>query len=532
VSGKSSGKGSGNTSVEGRTSGFEDPSREKLLSIWNLVESSRRTLYTSIVVPSLSLDTDELKKIRGVSAYEERLLFTLIRLRDPRARVVYITSQPIHPEIIEYYLDLLRGVSTRDARNRLTLLPLYDPSPSPLTRKVLDRPRVVARLRDLARQTRYCYLTCFNSSPLEAQLSAELRVPLNGVAPELLDLGTKSGSRKVFAAAGLDMPRGFEDVSSRSQVVESLESLAEAAPGVRKAVIKLDESFAGAGNAVFRYPASTGPESRGIEAALEDLEWASAGESNEPFFHKLEAMGGIVEEFVEAQEVRSPSAQLRIGPAGDVELISTHEQILGGPTGQTYLGCRFPASSSYRCELAELGMKVGEVLRDRGVVSRFAVDFMALRDAGGEWRLPAIEINLRMGGTTGPFLALQFLTSGKVDPETGLYHSDRGAEKYYVATDNLSSPVYRGLLPEDFMDILAGSRIGFDSGSETGAVFHMIGSLSQYGKFGVTAIGDTPEQADAIYHRVIEVFDRAGDEIVDGAMQSGHPFDIAIRSIE
>ena len=120
--------------VDAAARGGAARSHADLLAVWKVVESRRRTGYTSIVVPSLSFDPEELAKIQGVSFYEERLLFTLIRLRDPRARVVYVTSQPIHPEIIEYYLDLLRGVSTRDARARLELLPLYDGAATPLTR--------------------------------------------------------------------------------------------------------------------------------------------------------------------------------------------------------------------------------------------------------------------------------------------------------------------------------------------------------------------------------------------------------------
>ena len=520
----------GNSGSDGGT----EQSRERLLAVWKVVESRRRTGYTSIVVPSLSFDRDELAKIQGVSFYEERLLFTLIRLRDPRARVVYVTSQPIHPEIIEYYLDLLRGVSTRDARARLDLLPLYDASAVPLTRKILDRPRVVARLRGLARQTRHAYLTCFNSSALEAQLASELDIPLNGVAPELLWMGTKSGSRKVFAQAGLDMASGFEDLQSRREVVEALGELATVAPGTRKAVIKLNESFAGAGNAVFHYPRPAGGtlSAAQLDAALEQLEWTSANETTGTYFAKLESMGGIVEEFIEGNDVRSPSAQLRIEPTGDIELISTHDQILGGPTGQTYLGCKFPASASYREQIGALGIKVGEVLRDHGVVSRFGVDFLALRGASGDWRFPAIEINLRMGGTTGPFLALQFLTAGKLDRGSGLFSSARGGEKYYVATDNLNSAAYRGLLAEDFIDILAANSIGFDSATETGAVFHMIGALSQFGKLGVTAIGNSLAEADSTYRRVVEVFDRAGSQRPGVAGRSPHPFDITLRSIE
>ena len=65
----------------------------------------------------------------------------------------------------------------------------------------------------------------------------------------------------------------------------------------------------------------------------------------------------------------------------------------------------------------------------------------------------ALEINLRMGGTTHPYLALQFLTGGQLDPETGLFLSPTGHAKYYRATDNLQSEAYRGLLPEDLIEI-------------------------------------------------------------------------------
>ena len=48
-----------------------------------------------------------------------------------------------------------------------------------------------------------------------------------------------------------------------------------------------------------------------------------------------------------------------IHPGGEVEVLSTHEQLLGGPSGQTYLGCQFPARDHYRCELQRWGLAVG-----------------------------------------------------------------------------------------------------------------------------------------------------------------------------
>ena len=41
-------------------------------------------------------------------------------------------------------------------------------------------------------------------------------------------------------------------------------------------------------------------------------------------------MGAIVEAFIEGDEKRSPSSQFRIDPFGNLEAVSTHDQILDG----------------------------------------------------------------------------------------------------------------------------------------------------------------------------------------------------------
>ena len=52
------------------------------------------------------------------------------------------------------------------------------------------------------------------------------------------------------------------------------------------------------------------------------------------------------------------------------------------------------------------------------------------------------------------------------------------------------------------------NRLHYNHGTETGVLFHMVGALSQFGKLGLTAIGNSPEQADAIYANALEVLDR------------------------
>jgi hypothetical protein len=298
----------------------------------------------------------------------------------------------------------------------------------------------------------------------------------------------------------------MEDLGTTQDVERALMELRRLRPGLRRAVLKLNESFSGKGNAVFSYPEREGGAA--IRDALRKLEFSVPEETCDSYFERYREMGGIVEELIEESGTASPSAQLRINPHGQVMPIATHDQILGGPSGHTFIGCRFPAAEEYRLEVQEAGARVGAVLAAKGVVSRLSCDFLSYPTDAGPWRLLALEINLRMGATTHPFLALRFLTGGELDPRTGLFLSPDGAPKYYRATDNLCSEAYRGLLPEDLIDIVTFNRLHYDHGPETGVLFHLMGALSEFGKVGLTAIGNTPQQAEELYARTVSILDR------------------------
>src|SRR3954451_21903547 len=75
-----------------------------------------RAHQTVVVIPSLSLDAEELAKISGVPHYEERMLCMLMLLRMPHTPLVYITSQPVATTIIDYSLHLLPGIPVSHAR--------------------------------------------------------------------------------------------------------------------------------------------------------------------------------------------------------------------------------------------------------------------------------------------------------------------------------------------------------------------------------------------------------------------------------
>jgi hypothetical protein len=222
------------------------------------------------------------------------------------------------------------------------------------------------------------------------------------------------------------------------------------------------------------------------------------------YLAQLARDGGIVERRIVGAELRSPSVQLRITPLGEVELLSTHDQLLGGPSGQSYLGCRFPADPAYAAAITREAAKIGTRLVREGVLGRFAIDFVVVRE-NGRWKPFAIELNLRKGGTTHPFLTLQFLTDGRYDPDDARFVAPSGREKHLVATDHLESELLRSLSVDDLFDVTVRQRLHFDLARQTGTVFHMMSPITELGRVGVTAVGDSAEEADAIFRRAEEV---------------------------
>ena len=501
--------------------------------LWQSVDIFDQDDYDILVIPSFSVDQQVGSKVSGFLHYEERLLFSLIRLRNPLTRVIYITALPLCPIVIDYYLQLLPGIPFSHARDRLLLISTYDGSLKPLTQKILDRPRLVEKIRRALRPNK-SYMVCYNSTDLEQQLSLKLGIPMLAASPEVLYWGSKSGSRQIFAETEIPHPDGSLTVTNVFDLVQELYNLWQRKPDLKRIVVKLNEGFSGEGNALLDLrpiqdciPTQCDRE-KTIEALnkqLQNMSFQGAGETWAAFSARIPELGAIVEAFVEGDTKRSPSVQGYIRPSGEVEIISTHDQILGGADGQVYEGCYFPADADYRFRLQELGLKVGEALAAKGAIERYSVDFIAVRDPQTKtWDLQAIEINLRKGGTTHPFMTLRLLTNGSFDYDTGKFLSQQNQEKYYIATDNLQKDRYKGLLPDDLMDIIAQERLHFDSSSRTGTVFHLMGALSEFGKLGLTSIGNSFEQAQEIYDRVEAVLDREteitkyGDDIQDASL--------------
>ncbi len=472
--------------------------------------SNRLANKAVVIIPSLTMDEKILSRIDGIIHYEERLLCMLLLLRMPNTHLVYVTSTPIDPVIVDYYLHLLPGVSSYHSRQRLTLLCCYDHSSCSLTQKILDRPRLMERIRQSIPEGYKTHLSCFIVTELERKLAVALGIPVFGCDPSLAVLGNKSNSRRLFREVGLKVPAGYEDIRTEEQICQALIDLKLSNPALNKAVIKMNDGFSGDGNAVYTYEEAAEEQSlknnirqrwkQQLKMVARDLDAGS-------FLEKFERMSGVVEEFIEGNQVMSPSVQCRIDPLGSCHILSTHDQVLSGESGQVYQGASFPAKQNYAPDIAGMARPVAKELQKKGVIGRFGVDFLSVKN-GHHWDHYAIEINLRKGGTTHPYLMLEFLTDGHYEADEGIYYTASGQPRFYYSTDNLQREQYKGLTPHDLIDIAAHHNLMYNGATQQGVMFHLIGALSEYGKLGLTCIGDSPAQALNFYHHTIQVLDQ------------------------
>ena len=282
-----------------------------------------------------------------------------------------------------------------------------------LSSKLLARPRLLREIRALIPNPARCHLIPYNTTALERDVALSLGIPMYGADPRLVDLGSKTGCRRMFEECGVQYPVGAEDLHTVDEIVAAVQGMRARRPSIDQAIVKINEGVSGSGNARWISHGLPAPGSPDEAAAIAERLWSMRPESEkltvDVFLAAFEKDGGIVEERITGVALESPSVQMRALPDGTVELLSTHDQLLGGASGQKYLGCVFPADPGYAASIAEPAMVVGRHLAELGVLGRFAVDFVVVQDEAGAWTPYAIELNLRKGGTTHPFLTLQFL---------------------------------------------------------------------------------------------------------------------------
>ena len=452
--------------------------------------------HVMIALPSYSVSESLLSHYRDrVPSLEHRYLNAVVVAgRIESCEIVYISTRAPLPEVLEYYLELIPATRRDATRERITIFEVDDGTARSVATRLLDRPDLIAQVRSHVGD-RPAFIEPWNVTEREVDLALALDMPINGTAPELRPLAFKSAGRRLFADAGVPAPFGREDVRTTDDVIDAVHAIRANRADTAGVVIKHDDSGAGDGNVVL----DLGP----MDDAPDSDAWLRSTIEALPDWYRTDlALGGVVEERIAGARFSSPSAQVDLRPDGRVTVLATHEQVLGGPGGQVYLGCRFPADPAYAPMLAEHAARIGDQLATKGAIGRFSVDFVATATADGDWDVYAIEVNLRKGGTTHPYAALRNLVPGRYDTAAGQWITEDGTTRAYSSTDNLVDESWLGLPPADVIRVVRDAGLQFDPMTGTGTVLHMLSGLAVDGRFGLTAIALTPSEAERMFEGV------------------------------
>jgi hypothetical protein len=465
------------------------------------------TDHVMIALPSYSVSESLLSHYADrVPALEHRYLNALcVTARIESCDLVYISTRAPSPEIVGYYISLVPEAGRESMARRLRTIEVpADGTSRSVAARMADRPDLVAALREHIGD-RSAFIEPWNVTEHEVRLALALDVPINGTDPDLRPLAFKGAGRRLFRAAGVPTPLGREEVRTVDHVVDAVNWIGRQRPLLGGVVVKHDDSGAGDGNVVL--------DLRPMHHAEDPGAWLRDQVEALPDWYRSDLLlGGVVEERIAGERFSSPSAQVDIRPSGEIVVLATHEQVLGGDGGQVYLGCRFPADPAYAPELAEHAAKVGAALAAQGAIGRFSVDFVtAIAPGADSWDVYAIEVNLRKGGTTHPYSALRNLVPGRYDTEAGQWITNDGETRAYTSTDNLVHESWLGLEAADVIDWVARAGLQFDPVTKVGTVLHMLAGLAIDGRFGVTAIARTPDEADAMYEAVRTTVQRLAD---------------------
>ena len=251
-----------------------------------------------MVVPSISLERTTAGSGTVMQAMEERALFLLLLLRQPRLRMIYVTSSPISEAIVEYYLGLLPGVIPSHARKRLQLVSVGDASPASLSSKLLGRPRLLRQIRELIPDPSQSHLIPYNTTDLERDVALSLGIPMYGADPRLApsEQDGLSPALRRARCAGPDRGRGPGSLDDLVSAVCGLRARRRPGRGHRqdqRGRVRVGQRTGGPGG----LPApGTTPRADAVTARLRAMQPEATQLSVDDFLAGFARHGGIVEE--------------------------------------------------------------------------------------------------------------------------------------------------------------------------------------------------------------------------------------------
>ncbi|XP_054476032.1 IQ motif-containing protein H [Anoplopoma fimbria] len=561
---------------------------QHLAANWKHIQSSKRTI---IHIPSLGYSQSQRMNLRGYDILQNIQISRLCHIRDENVEVIYICPRHLGGDILHYYTSLLKcdgapdeddtkpaAASSSSFRRFNILTPEavdYFPTRNICLSTLLKySPRTLKRIRNLI-QGKQAYIVGGVAHVDDLAVADELGVPILAPEPAIAQLySTKSGGRRIFNGAEVDVPPGQGDIYMLNQLHETLARLMTQNIDVQRWLFKMDSEHGGRGTAycdtchltcynwALQECQRYGSELWNTEWIQESVllryldevpEWLAhyaqpAKTSCYPtwacFLKTFLRQGGVVEAYPASESVTCLTVDLLLEPGGEVTMLSCGDQLQGSCQLEA-IGSTVPQTSVHPETLQSICMRVGQACLQRLIVGYVSVDLATFLNRNTmEQKVWAIDLDLTYSDQLAMTQMLLMMTGGTLNCHTGCLEvpmpiQEKRCEhqiaakppvvnRYAVIGSSLFHSNLSMLYHNVFFMVCKAHGIGFNMKRKQGTVFAVYDS-SKRCNIGMITVSEDLQGALVTFARNLSVIHQ---EISPSKMQGETNFKELIKNIE